>query len=306
MTRERVLKSTICVIVKNEGPYLLEWIAHHSALGFDNIMIYDNNSTDGSDVILQRLDRAGVISYRHWPLGKAESPQITAYKNALPRMITDWVLFLDADEFLVLHKHKTVNEFLATFDNRPEVTTIGVNWRIFGDSHLATYDGRLIRERLEWASEKDFGPNIHIKSFSRLNALGSLVNMHMCETTGQKVLPSGEPFEVPSWGLSSKVEFEVAQVNHYYAKTYEEYQTKKARGSSDMTEGDERKYLQYHDEAFHGHNRNDVIDNSIRDTDDVFYPELKRLQWVTKKNRNALELKLFQMTYPRKAEAMPV
>ncbi len=42
----------VCAIFKNEGPFLLEWIAYHRAQDFDYFVLYDNDSTDGgADVV---------------------------------------------------------------------------------------------------------------------------------------------------------------------------------------------------------------------------------------------------------------
>ncbi len=48
---------------RDEGVYLLEWIAFHRTIGVEKIFIYTNNLTDGSDVLLQRLHDAGIV---HW------------------------------------------------------------------------------------------------------------------------------------------------------------------------------------------------------------------------------------------------
>ena len=34
--------TTLVATVKNEGPYLWEWVAHHNSIGFDNIVIFQN------------------------------------------------------------------------------------------------------------------------------------------------------------------------------------------------------------------------------------------------------------------------
>ena len=34
--------TSLVATVKNEGPYLLEWFAHHNSIGFDNIVIFQN------------------------------------------------------------------------------------------------------------------------------------------------------------------------------------------------------------------------------------------------------------------------
>ena len=38
----------LAAIVKNESPYLIEWLTHHLATGFDHIYIANNESTDDS------------------------------------------------------------------------------------------------------------------------------------------------------------------------------------------------------------------------------------------------------------------
>ena len=130
------MKSTVCLIVRNEALYLAEWVAHYMALGFDEIVIYENSSTDNTAEILCRLSQAGYIVYRPWPLGADSSPQISAYKDALKQLKSEWIFFADADELLVLKQHDSVNAFLKRFDTRPDVTRIAVIWRLFGDSNL--------------------------------------------------------------------------------------------------------------------------------------------------------------------------
>ena len=254
---------TLCLIAKNEARYLVEWLAYHRIVGFDEIVIYENNSTDESAAMLKKLDQAGMVTHRRWTLGRNESPQITAYQDAFRKVKTDWILFIDADEFLVMHHHKTVGDFLRTFDDRPEVSSIGVNWRIFGTSGLETYDNRPVIERFTQAAEADFIVNSHLKSFTRVKARRGIVHMHACGTTGQTVHPSGAPLTMPNWGLSEKVELDVAQVNHYYTKTPEEYAQKKLRGQGGAGENNPELKFWYNDESFVGHNRNDVEDLAI-------------------------------------------
>lgn len=256
-------KSTVCLIVKNEGPYLLEWIAHHRLIGFDKIVIYNNNSTDNSKELLEKLAKKGVIDYRFWDKGAHESPQITAYKDALDKAQTEWIFFIDADEFLVLHDHPNVNSFLQTFDKQPNVNAIGLNWRLFGDSHLKTADPRPVIERFTWGAVLECPANAHLKSFIRVSGHFGIVNMHICNTVGTRVHPSGKALNMTNWGISDDIETDIAQVNHYYTKTLEEYQIKKARGQAGCGEDHADKYY-YHDGAFHDHNHNVVQELSIQ------------------------------------------
>ncbi|MFG1358490.1 glycosyltransferase family 2 protein [Xanthobacter pseudotagetidis] len=49
------MKIAICAIVRDEAPYVLEWVAHHRALGFDHIFVFDNESRDGTSELLDSL-----------------------------------------------------------------------------------------------------------------------------------------------------------------------------------------------------------------------------------------------------------
>lgn len=43
--------------VKNEGPNILEWVAHHLCIGFTHIQIYQNDSEDGTQKTLRTLHK---------------------------------------------------------------------------------------------------------------------------------------------------------------------------------------------------------------------------------------------------------
>ena len=96
----KVLVSTM----KNEGPYLLEWLAYHTSIGIDEFCIFSNDCTDGTNPILNRLDQMGVIKHYDNPLGPRMDPQRAAYSRAGKTDFVrsaDWVLIVDADEFLI-------------------------------------------------------------------------------------------------------------------------------------------------------------------------------------------------------------
>ena len=97
---------TLISSVKNEGPFLLEWVAHHLVLGFDRILIASNDCSDGTDRLLSALDGAGYISHVPNRLQPGEIPQHAGYEK-IRRLHdidgSDWLMMLDADEFLNVH-----------------------------------------------------------------------------------------------------------------------------------------------------------------------------------------------------------
>ena len=46
--------------MKNEAPYIVEWVAYHRAMGVDNFLIYTNDCTDGTDELLDVLAEKGI------------------------------------------------------------------------------------------------------------------------------------------------------------------------------------------------------------------------------------------------------
>lgn len=92
--------------MRDEAPYILEWVAHHRAIGFTDIMVFTNDCGDGTDHILDRLMDLHMVV--HCPNPKAVFPQIGVWQVAALRYAAqfglyrraDWVMTLDADEFL--------------------------------------------------------------------------------------------------------------------------------------------------------------------------------------------------------------
>lgn len=56
--KERLVTTTM----RNEGPFILEWVAWYLMLGFDHIVVFYNDCTDHSPALLQALDAAGILT----------------------------------------------------------------------------------------------------------------------------------------------------------------------------------------------------------------------------------------------------
>ncbi|WP_322787480.1 glycosyltransferase family 2 protein [Aliiroseovarius crassostreae] len=64
--------------MKNEAPYILEWVAYHRAMGIDKFLIYTNDCSDGTSEILDRLQDLGILQHRTMTIGRATPPAIRA------------------------------------------------------------------------------------------------------------------------------------------------------------------------------------------------------------------------------------
>ncbi len=49
----------VAACMRNEGIFILEWLAHYTALGFDEIIVVTNDCVDHSDLLLKRLEEMG-------------------------------------------------------------------------------------------------------------------------------------------------------------------------------------------------------------------------------------------------------
>ena len=156
--------ATLCGIIKDEEPYILEWVAYHRLLGFRDIVIYDN--TPAMVLTIAALALLGLITHRSRGTTTSEAPQQAAYNDAIKTCTTEWVCFLDVDEFLVLKQDECLSEYLLRFDD--SVSAIAINWRLFGSSGADTYRPGLVVERFARASRQDFHVNRHVKSIVRV------------------------------------------------------------------------------------------------------------------------------------------
>lgn len=133
--KEQSVLRILCVTtVRDEGPYLLEWIAHHRAAGITDFLIYANDCGDGTIALLKALQRAGVVRLVEHQLEKGKSIQWQALKSAWSHPLTqkaDWVLVSDVDEFLNI---KTGNHRVPDLIDAisPEADGIVMQWRLFG------------------------------------------------------------------------------------------------------------------------------------------------------------------------------
>ncbi len=56
------MKITAITCVKNEGPFLLEWIAFNRVIGVTDFLFYSNDCDDGTDKLLDALENAALRS----------------------------------------------------------------------------------------------------------------------------------------------------------------------------------------------------------------------------------------------------
>lgn len=126
----------ICIVttIRNEGIYLLEWIAWYKKLGVEHFFIFSNNNDDGSDDLLKALANAGIITWISNEMGANVKPQAKICNYAfstLPEILDyEWSLVVDVDEFLSINTTLFTDIYgLLGWIERKEVDAVGLNWQ---------------------------------------------------------------------------------------------------------------------------------------------------------------------------------
>jgi len=117
------MKITAVTCVKNEGPFLLEWIAFNRIIGVTDFLFYSNDCTDHTDDLLNALAGHGVVQHLPNPATDNRAYQMVALKackNELVVKRADWVWISDVDEFLNIHVGKGHLPDLITACGNPQ------------------------------------------------------------------------------------------------------------------------------------------------------------------------------------------
>ena len=133
------MRITAVTCVKNEGSFLLEWIAFNRLIGVTDFLFYSNDCDDGSDDLLDLLGDHGIV--RHLPNpAKGRNYQMEALKDAARQEVVrkaDWVWVADVDEFLNIHAgDHTIPALIAACGN-PQA--ISVSFQFFANCGVEAF-----------------------------------------------------------------------------------------------------------------------------------------------------------------------
>jgi hypothetical protein len=254
------MQLVICAIFRDEALYLREWIEFHRMVGVERFFLYQNNSKDEWQSVLQPFQQQGIVEVIDWPI--PPPCQLQAYQHFVDRFRSQpwWAAFLDCDEFLFSPSHATVGEALATIPIQ-QCSAVGVNWMCFGASGHKTRTEGLVIERFTERPADQFDPNRHIKSIVRLQEIEQILGTpHWFDLRRGTIGEDGVLLRGP---LSSKPQHSLLRINHYHTKSREEYLRRIARGRADHTE-------HRSPEEFDAYQMREVHDTSIL----RFLPEL--------------------------------
>jgi hypothetical protein len=248
-------KFTLISSVRDEGPYILEWVAHHRVLGFDRICMASNDCTDGSDELLASMAAAGFIEHLHQSVSPEESPQVVAYAKMRDQLSiddTEWLMVLDVDEFLNVH----IGDYRVgdlTDHAGDECDIISLHAMCFTGHGQQQWEPGPICPRQQWRLPVSHRANRAMKSLTRHPE--RFVDIHNHSVTR---LTNGDPAAllimfgdglrshpqpgIPLWQqLRNRPmrpgEHRLAHYNHYCVKTWDSFNLRRLRGRGASTMG---------------------------------------------------------------------
>lgn len=282
-------KILVVTTMKNEGPFILEWLAYHRAIGVTDFLVYTNDCTDGTDEMFDLLQAKGFLEHRENPFRSMDMPpQHAAFQNAETSELAqsaDWIICMDVDEFINIHVGDgTLN---ALFQAVPDATMFALTWRLFGNADVAAFEDRPIIEQFDqcahvlarkphqaWGFKTLFRNLGHYKKFGVHRPKGLkpeyLEQIKWVNGSGaempDKILRSG-------WRSSIRtIGYDLVSLNHYALRSAESFLVKRDRGRVNHVDRDQG--LAY----WFRMNHNAERETSIQTKFELFRAELARLK----------------------------
>ncbi len=255
-------KRLIVTCMKNEAPFILEWVAYHRSIGFTDFLVFTNDCDDGTVELLDCLAGHGILTRMDNPYLEMEgdhNPQKGAlrYAEDLDQVRqADWVLVSDVDEYVNIHAGEgTLDDLFAAagpFD------VMSMQWRLFGNSDVQAYKDAFVTAQFThcapefcpnpvqaWAVKSLFstrGPHVAGK-LTRIGVhrpnnpdkkAGDVVWLDGC---GRPVL---DKFVRDGWRFGThSAGYDLVTLNHYAVRSAESFVVKRDRGRVNHVDRDQ-------------------------------------------------------------------
>ena len=261
----------VVAILKDEGPYIKEWLDYHLLAGVDHFYLYNNDSSDNYEEIIAPYVEANLVTSTNISGKLSLRP---AYIDAIKRFKfqSRYMAFIDLDEFIYPKLTlggcivDVVDEILS---HDPNAAGLSIHWQEFGSNGLEKADySRGVLERFTKRARKDFCDK-YTDSKGNIHNLG---NMHLKVIANPRFIKqTGSPHYANYFtgfysvnerntplapnNFSYPIVADKIAVNHYRCKSKEEFQDKLRRGSATN--------YPINDELFIHFDNNDEFDDSI-------------------------------------------
>ena len=231
LTKKKMLDLAVITMVKNEAPYLPEWIEYHRLLGVKKFYFYDNESNDNIKDVLQPYIDTGIVDYTYFPGKKV---QVNAFNNAIKRFKNEaeYIAMIDIDEFIVPINNDAIIQVVNNVKNdckarKKLFVGLVIKWVNYGyNGHYSKPDG-LVTENytksdgISKCHKTIINPRLVIRYQTHDGIY--LFNRYGVDENGKEVTGFVDP---------DKATVNSIRINHYCRKSYEEYKRKMSKGGA--------------------------------------------------------------------------
>ncbi|NQY58984.1 glycosyltransferase family 2 protein [Cognatishimia sp.] len=246
----------IVTCMKNEGPFILEWLAYHRVIGVENFLVYTNDCTDGTDSFLDLLQSKGLVQHRDNPFRdtglKPQHAALHAADDEPMMQQADWVVCMDVDEFINVKAGD--GHLRDLFAAVPDANMIAMTWRLFGNSDQhAFHDQPIIGDFSRCAAEMTRKPHQAWGFKTLYRNLGIFKKLGVHRPKGLKpqlweqinwVNGSGKPMPKSTFrnawrSTKATVGYDLVTLNHYAVRSAESFLVKRDRGRVNHVDRDQ-------------------------------------------------------------------
>ena len=222
-------------MVKDEAPYLREWLVHHLLLGVDHFYIFNNESSDDLCRALEPFKE--FYELIDWP-GRVQ--QRPVYRDGLMRARgnTRWLAVIDADEFIIPQEGDRLD--LSPFEDQ---VGICLHWKMFGSSGHPVKPPGLVMDNYVMRVPDSNPVCQHVKSLVRPECVcpnGGGIHSFSYTESRLAVDTGLTPCTGP---LVSPVCYSRMAINHYWTKSRAEFGAKAARGRPDVADSEHQRKM---------------------------------------------------------------
>lgn len=249
-------RTAIITTMKNEGPFILEWLAYHRVIGVQDFLVFTNDCTDGTDTMLDMLQQKGIVQHRDNPFKQTDlKPQHAALQAGEKEPMiknADWLICMDVDEFINI---KCGDGTLADlYQAIGDANMISLTWRLFGNGDIHEFKDSLIIEDYDLCAPEMARKPHQAWGFKTLfHNIGIFKKMGVHRPKGLKpqlwedinwVNGSGKPMPSKIYrnGWRSTVAtygYDLVQLNHYAVRCAESFLVKRDRGRVNHVDRDQ-------------------------------------------------------------------
>lgn len=265
--------AAVFACMRNEGVFVLEWLAYHRVIGFDRVVVCSNDCDDGSDLLLDALAAGGALDHLPNPVPAGARPQATGMARVMAHLEPtgiDWLCHIDADEFLNIGLGQ--GHVADLLDRAGTGEVIALAWRLFGDAGHQDWPGETLPAFTACMTE-DFAAQVSYKSMFRFRDFAAAsCHMPLAPRIAEPRVRAADGDDLPNDQLYKvdRIRFkpharayrpQAACVNHYAIRSRDVFLMKNHRGRAWGLEDNGKYHLNSHWHRLA--NRNEGQDRSI-------------------------------------------